>query len=129
MSHTICIIWCDFKPTVQVRSTEKVYAGEPYHKCKSERSSEWNVASSARNFFKRSFMEQEKKEEQSNVLAHYKKQNCIFEDIMQKIKSKCSCFSHEFSQFQNYRIDQVGEKLSLWNSQDFFIIFFRDSKI
>jgi len=58
-------------------------------------------------------MEQEKKEEQSNVLAHYKKQNCIFEDIMQKIKSKCSCFSHEFSQFQNYRIDQVGEKLSL----------------
>ena len=54
-------------------------------------------------------MEQEKKEEQSNVLAHYKKQNCIFEDIMQKIKSKCSCFSHEFSQFQSYRIDQVGE--------------------
>ena len=54
-------------------------------------------------------MEQEKKEEESNVLAHYKKQNCIFEDIMQKIKSKCNCFSHEFSQFQNYRIDQVSE--------------------
>ena len=54
-------------------------------------------------------MEQEKKEEESNVLAHYKKQNCIFEDIMQKIKAKCNCFSHEFSQFQNYRIDQVGK--------------------
>ena len=79
---------------------------------------EWNLGTSARNFFKRSFMEQEKKEEQSNVLAHYKKQNCIFEDIMQKIRAKCNCFSHEFSQFQKYRIDQVDQ--ILWSSAGYY---------